>query len=337
MASREESRSPTYPKSMAGRRGKKRTKTQFPKEIQDGKQYQRTWCYQGFPRKDPWIRHQETEHCGQKEYVCMPNGPVEHDITGLEYCVFCHVPHPTEAHLKKHSAIECSSKSKDERTFRRFDYLAQHAKPVHLKSADDVHVNRNLLGHWEQQLHSAHNGISYTCGFCEKTLKDWKSRNNHVAEHFENGSDMRSWKQPTKDVVPIVESVTIGEAAPSISGSLKWTDIQQEAERRGGNPNYSPDPAKPLGESQHNKADNHFGRIATASTQTYQICRHHPDRKPDVQRLRQSLPTSPHLTRPCPCRRCGDSALRPRSSISSATSKPLIITYDNVVSTTSNR
>lgn len=333
VASAEESRSPTYQKSVAGRRGKKRTKTQFPKEGQDGKQYQCTWCYQGFSRKDPWIRHQETEHCGQKEYICMPNGPIERDITGSGYCVFCHVPHPTEEHLKKHLAIECSSKSKDERTFRRFDYLVQHVKSVHLKSTYDVCVNRNLLGHWEQQLHSADDGISCTCGFCGKTFEDWKSRNNHVAEHFEKGSDMRSWKQPARDAVPIIESVTIEEAAPSTSGSLKRTDKQQEAERRSGNSNYSLDPAKSLGESEHNKADNYFGRLATASTQTYQICCHHPDRKPDVQRLRRSLPTSPHLTRPCPCRRCRDSALKSRPSRSSATSKPPVITYDNVVPT----
>ena len=294
------------------------------------KKYQCTWCCQGFAIKYTWIRHQETDHCPQKEYVCMPNGPIEYDGTREGHCVFCQVLHPTEQHLSEHRAIECCSKAKEKRTFYRRDCLTQHVKSMHIGSMPSLSVGKKLLEHWEQAVIPLNDGIYNYCGFCENVFEDWKERNDHIAEHFDDGYDMTSWTQNTGHGITTFESSTRGNLSASLNGAMKWTGEQREKEREQDNSRHVRLMNGTLERDKIRQANDDFKGIATACTRTNEVCPHRPDRRPAVDRIKEcrSQSDSPQLTGPCPCQRCRDSNSFTETSRPTSARGRVIITYD---------
>ena len=172
-------------KSWKGRRGRKRVKLQ---EVQTDAQslnrklapYQCTWCREVFSRRDTWKRHEESEHCPQKENVCMLNGSAHRlNYSFYDYgnepsaivawqtrCAFCPVTNPDDAHLQTHNALTCYAKDIADRSFARLDGLVQHIKLKH-----NVHVNKSMIRHWERPLQSP-DQAKWQCWFCQQILED---------------------------------------------------------------------------------------------------------------------------------------------------------------------
>ncbi|MCJ1355603.1 MAG: hypothetical protein MMC33_005595 [Icmadophila ericetorum] len=189
--------------SWTGRRGRKRTKLPpTQKESLSPRKktalYQCTWCCKSFSRKDTWKRHEESEHCPQKEYVCMLDGPV-YSLSGslaLSLCVFCPVINPSDEHLQTHNASSCFTKDVAERSFARRDGLVQHVKLKH-----NAHVKKSLIDRWARTLRSLEQS-KWPCGFCHETVQGWISRSQHIAKHFEAGLDMTSWSSSPRGTAP---------------------------------------------------------------------------------------------------------------------------------------
>ena len=179
--------------SWAGRKGRKRSKIGNQGYMQPSKKqqvvYQCTWCRQGFGRKDSWKRLEESEHCPQKEYVCMLNGPKYTDpsFRDLILCVFCGSPDSSEDHLRGYRAQECYTKPEIERSFARPDNLVQHIRQIH----NPVRVFSYKDHNWVRPIQPP--GAQWLCGFCSMPFTDWNSRATHIAAHFCSGDDMSSW------------------------------------------------------------------------------------------------------------------------------------------------
>lgn len=188
--------------SWAGRRGRKRFKTEqdlpqltHPRERQANHTFQCTWCYRGFNRKDSWKRHEESEHCPQKEYVCMLDGYTMTDHSGLTRCVFCYSSDVSEEHLGLHKVMECYQRAEAERSFARSDLLTQHIQQKHRSDLRNTILARDfsrLTSSWQRPFVSAAQA-GWLCGFCQLKFTDWGPRCQHVAQHFIAGEDMTNW------------------------------------------------------------------------------------------------------------------------------------------------
>ncbi|KAL5420394.1 hypothetical protein PMIN04_006565 [Paraphaeosphaeria minitans] len=173
--------------SRGSRKGRKRqrepsrnvAKTIFRKPSSPSRKYQCTFCTIDFEQKYDWKRHEESVHFPQKEWVCMPNGPVEDSR-----CVFCDVGNLDDEHLKSHKSLACSEARSELRTFQRKDKLAQHIKQVH--SCQPPKAIKNWCRPIERK-------VLLLCGFCSLPLPDWKTRADHLSTHFTSSTPMTFW------------------------------------------------------------------------------------------------------------------------------------------------
>lgn len=156
--------------SRGSRKGRKRqrepsktvAKSIFRRPSSPSRKYQCTFCHLDFEQKYDWKRHEESVHFPQKEWVCMPNGPIENS-----QCVFCGSVKVDEEHLKSHKSITCSEAPRTLRTFQRKDKLVQHIKQVHGCPAP------NMIKEWCKPIERK---LLLLCGFCCLALPDWKTR-----------------------------------------------------------------------------------------------------------------------------------------------------------------
>ncbi|KAF2445943.1 hypothetical protein P171DRAFT_520651 [Karstenula rhodostoma CBS 690.94] len=173
--------------SRGSRKGRKRqrepshnvAKTIFRKPSSPSRKYQCTFCTTDFEQKYDWKRHEESVHFPQKEWVCMPNGPVEDSK-----CVFCDLNNVDEEHLTSHKSIACSEAPRELRTFQRKDKLVQHIKQVH--GCPPPKAIKNWCKLIERK-------VLLLCGFCSLALSDWKTRADHISTHFTAGVEMTLW------------------------------------------------------------------------------------------------------------------------------------------------
>ena len=211
--------------SWAGRKGRKRIKignrglAPNSRRRQGARIFQCTWCCQGFERKDSWKRHEESEHCAQKEYVCMLYGPTQDSrILNLQSCVFCGSPNPSEAHLEGHRVHECYAKPEAERSFSRFDNLIQHIEQIHLSSyvrppsQNTSHWCRFIFSSWRRPIPGRQ--TQWQCGFCPSMFMNWDQRATHIAKHFVRGEDMSGWIDTALHALPPPLEDLVSENAP---------------------------------------------------------------------------------------------------------------------------
>jgi len=156
--------------SRGSRKGRKRqrepshnvAKTIFRKPSSPSRKHQCTFCHLDFQQKYDWKRHEESVHFPQKEWVCMPNGPVEDS-----QCAFCGSGDVDDEHLRSHKSIACSEVPRALRTFQRKDKLVQHIKQVHGCPAP------KMIKEWCRPIERR---VLLLCGFCSLALPDWKTR-----------------------------------------------------------------------------------------------------------------------------------------------------------------
>ena len=182
--------------SQSNRKGKRKA-TGLPchdRKSPEGKPYQCTWCFRAFKRRQDWTRHESSSHFALKQFVCMPNGPMEPSSSPpfLNYCVFCKLRESDPEHLvTQHGTAACLAKSFHERSFPRKDGLVQHINGSH---ADGLLINPNELAQrWQRDGDLNEHDRRWECGFCGQDNMDWPARCEHVADHFREGSDMRCW------------------------------------------------------------------------------------------------------------------------------------------------
>lgn len=152
------------------RRGRKRqgetTKTAITsmarKPSSPSRKYQCTFCTLDFAQKYDWRRHEESVHFPQKEWVCMPDGPVEGSR-----CVFCNHANPDKSHLKSHKSIACAKAPRTQRAFLRKDKLIQHIKQVHTCQPP------KSIKEWCRPIER---NVMLACGICSISLSDWATR-----------------------------------------------------------------------------------------------------------------------------------------------------------------
>lgn len=156
--------------SRGSRKGRKRqreparsgAKSIFRKPSSPSRKHQCTFCAHDFEQKYDWKRHEESVHFPQKEWVCMPNGPLEDSR-----CVFCGVEGVDEEHLASHKSRPCSDTPRAQRTFQRKDKLVQHIRQVHSCGPP------KMIKAWCRPIER---NVLLLCGFCSLELPDWKAR-----------------------------------------------------------------------------------------------------------------------------------------------------------------
>ena len=200
--------------SLGARKGRKKYRSSdaslsslAKSSISKDKPYQCTWCGDPFGRKSDWKRHEQSTHLPQQEWICMPSYPAKVNDKGLSICEFCDLqftysngrdmfmfPTPlspnsdVEIHLREqHKYASCFSKPISERTFTRKDKLRQHLAQVH----NVYNMTRFMVTGWKR---SVNRNVQFNCGFCGIQLDGWDKRMNHIAQHFESGDDVSSWR-----------------------------------------------------------------------------------------------------------------------------------------------
>ncbi|KAF2640415.1 hypothetical protein P280DRAFT_35939 [Massarina eburnea CBS 473.64] len=170
------------------RRGRRRqcepTSKQLPsvarRPSSPSRQYQCTFCTIDFAQKYDWRRHEESVHFPQKEWVCLPDGPLDEHLD----CIFCGKPHPEKQHLEYHKSILCSETPRTQRAFLRKDKLIQHIKQLHSCQPPKT------IKEWCRLIDR---DVKMICGLCMQIVPDWTSRAEHIASHFNDGIGMDMW------------------------------------------------------------------------------------------------------------------------------------------------
>jgi hypothetical protein len=118
----------------------------------------------------------------------MPEYPIFKTEIGTLRCAFCEQLSPDEQHLQEaHRYETCINKLDDQRTFTRKDKLQQHLSQVH----NQARLTEYQAAAW---IRPVNRSFQFSCGFCNEWLSTWILRTEHIASHFENGSDMSSWQ-----------------------------------------------------------------------------------------------------------------------------------------------
>ena len=136
-----------------------------------------------------WKRHEEGEkHWPQERFMCLQYPTPVSDPNGSVSCQFCLVPYHHLTSTVQTHYLQCPSARNHGKTFGRKDHLVEHLQKDHgmnnislLAATWKYHINSN----WPRQ-----------CGFCGQRFQDWNQRMRHVAKHYQDGSNVASWKLP---------------------------------------------------------------------------------------------------------------------------------------------
>jgi hypothetical protein len=139
-----------------------------------------------------WVKHQESEkHYPQKRYICLHCVSVVPDENGHLLCVFCFEQLPVSGPSKTHY-LQCEkAKKKGKHIFaaNRDDHFRNHLRTCHQIP--------NIGAEESTWIFDVHCGWPRQCGFCPDQFQTWEERINAVALHFEQGTDISSWKNPS--------------------------------------------------------------------------------------------------------------------------------------------
>ncbi|KAJ5391570.1 hypothetical protein N7509_007060 [Penicillium cosmopolitanum] len=176
------------PRRRRNRRLRKKSPTSQIRDKKPTQQrpFQCTFCTDTFKSKHDWTRHEKTLHLSLESWVCAPFGPTYRDeASNILRCVFCEIDAPSEEHIQFHRHMECQEKPSTLRTFYRKDHLLQHLRLFH-GSQNAV----TSIAKWKSEVTQ----INSRCGFCSETFTLWSDRNDHLAAHFRQGTQIKEWK-----------------------------------------------------------------------------------------------------------------------------------------------
>jgi hypothetical protein len=139
----------------------------------------------------------------------------------VQTCVYCDLENPSDDHLSSHRMSECCEKPLAAREFYRKDHLRQHLRQVH-----KVDKFTKAMEGWKSKLIE----IRSRCGFCDKVFQLWSERNDHLAEHFRNGTSMKDWKG-ARGLEPAVATLVRHSIPPYLIGTETTSMIPFSAER----------------------------------------------------------------------------------------------------------
>jgi hypothetical protein len=152
-------------------------------------------CKKAFERKADWIRHEIDCNYLQEGWLC--NIQTTLIVNGTSICSYCHVKDPSMDHATNFHRGHpfCHTKPLKARIYVRKDKFVKHCNKVHrgldsTEQADRAHF-------W------VHSEFPSYCGFCDE-IADYSTcydRFQHIAEHFEAGKDMRTWKQSHSQIL----------------------------------------------------------------------------------------------------------------------------------------
>ncbi|KAI1454971.1 hypothetical protein F4805DRAFT_460211 [Annulohypoxylon moriforme] len=148
--------------------------------------FQCTFCTDRFRTRYDWTRHEGTVHLILEKWTCLPFGPRYCDSSEETIrCALCYEANPTDEHLTLHGCADCVAKPLSKRSFYRRDHMRQHLRTSH-------HVNDILpsMKQWKSKVTK----VNSRCGFCGDKFTLWPERNDHLAEHFRSGAQMKDWK-----------------------------------------------------------------------------------------------------------------------------------------------
>lgn len=178
--------------STFSRKRRRRRKTDNKRSFQasrkeDNRPFQCTFCTDRFRTRYDWTRHEGTLHLVLEKWTCQPLGTtyVDTNHAGLIRCSMCDEANPTDQHLQSHRSGECAGRPPNQRSFYRRDHLRQHLRAHH--NIDDILPS---MEQWKSKLSK----LKSRCGFCGETFTVWSDRNDHIADHFRDGAEMKDWK-----------------------------------------------------------------------------------------------------------------------------------------------
>ncbi|GKZ34754.1 hypothetical protein AbraIFM66950_005110 [Aspergillus brasiliensis] len=205
------------------RRRRRRRRNAIKTTATHKRPFQCTFCTDTFRTKHDWTRHEKTLHLSLESFTCAPFGCVYTSPTdGIDHCVFCDEPTPTESHTEGHRFTSCQLKPSSFRTFYRKDHLIQHLRLLH-----GVTRAGPVIDTWKSQV----DHINSRCGFCGDRFTLWSERNNHIAQHFRDGALMKDW-QGCRGLDPVVALAVENAMPPYLIGiestgmdpfSASWT------------------------------------------------------------------------------------------------------------------
>jgi hypothetical protein len=145
------------------------------------------FCLERFEEQKEWKEHEQSQHfMTQRDWICMPSGPVEESIGGQNICVFCGTADPSSSHQSQHRTELCSSRPVEDRTYRNKEDFLEHLRCDH-----GQYTMTDCMEDWSYPLKD--DAWYWRCGFCDTLLARWDDRVAHIGDHFKEGKAMSSW------------------------------------------------------------------------------------------------------------------------------------------------
>ncbi|KAF8856903.1 hypothetical protein BDZ45DRAFT_803804 [Acephala macrosclerotiorum] len=156
--------------------------------LNKSKSFYCVFCFERFENRKDWADHELSQHLEkQRDWICMPWGPVEKgEGGGEEVCVLCGIANPSKSHYLQHEDGPCAHKSTRERTFRRKEDLEKHFWNMHGQRETPDCLNR-----WSFE--PLYEDWYWQCGFCDRSMSKWTDRVRHIGNHFQEGLSMFCW------------------------------------------------------------------------------------------------------------------------------------------------
>ena len=139
-----------------------------------------------------WRRHEESQkHSQQQRFMCLECASATPSAAsnGYPQCEFCSVLSPTNVTARIAHYLQCERARQDAATYGRKDRLITHLRNIH-------HITLDVSQKASDGQYDINSEWPRQCGFCVKQFETWDERMEHLAEHFQKGKKMSSWKQP---------------------------------------------------------------------------------------------------------------------------------------------
>ena len=145
----------------------------------DQPKFRCTICRKGFPKSDPWKKHEKEQHFFT--YICKPEGLAN----AQGDCSICSSAgcHPL-IEINPHGMGRCAQRDIQ---FKRRADMVQHLKERHKITLGKETIEQVANGF----LFPKHG--AWSCGFCGQCFCDFRDRLRHIQGHYEAGLSFEDW------------------------------------------------------------------------------------------------------------------------------------------------